>query len=98
MSDQPPRRPILKLKSPPALPVEPPSTPKFTPAPAPMAAPPPPAGPRWKCKPCGANVLLTGAEAPAEVIRCPDCNARLGTAGDFAVNSPRVRARRIEGA
>ena len=88
MSDQPPRRPILKLKNPPPLRVE-------APAPAPVKAPPVPSV-RWKCKPCGANVPLTGTEAPEETIRCPACNARLGTAEDFAANSPRVRARRIE--
>jgi DNA-directed RNA polymerase subunit RPC12/RpoP len=82
-SDQPRKRPILKLKNPPAALVPP---------------PPPPPVVRWKCKPCGTTVPLTGEEAPADIIRCPACNARLGTAQDFADNSPKVRARRIEGA
>lgn len=87
MSD-PPRRSILKLKSPP-----------------PSAAPPKPiaapaveaAGERWKCKPCGGLVGLTGAEPPDAEVRCPACNARLGLAGDFhsEAGSGKVRARRL---
>ncbi|MDO9337370.1 MAG: hypothetical protein Q7T61_13285 [Caulobacter sp.] len=86
MSD-PPRRPILKLKFPPAAP---PSLPE----------PPPPAqaaGTRWKCKPCGGVVVITGQEPADQDIRCPACNARLGTAGDFQAEDGegKVRARRL---
>jgi hypothetical protein len=58
-------------------------------------APPKPTGSRWKCKPCGGLVVLTGAEAAEDEIRCPGCNARLGLAGDFEAASPRVRARKL---
>ena len=75
MSDSP-RRPILKLKFPPAA----------APAPRPASAPAPPpeqVGVRWKCKPYGALVTVTGQESPDADVRCPTCNARLGQAGDF---------------
>ena len=82
-----PRRPILKLKFPPAAP------------PAPEPAPPtPPAlvGDRWKCKPCGGIVVITGDEPADQDVRCPACNARLGLAGDFqAEGEAKVRARRL---
>lgn len=78
-----PRRPILKLKISP---------------PAPKAAEPvavaPPAGDRWKCKPCGGVVVITGEEPADLEIRCPACNARLGLAGEFH-NDGKVRARRL---
>lgn len=76
-----PRRPILSLKFPPA--------PKAAP-------PPPPKEQRWKCKPCGAAVVLTGGEPENQEIRCPACNAKLGLAGQFLSDppSPRIRARR----
>jgi len=53
---------------------------------------------RWKCKPCGGIVVLTGKEGPEEVIRCPACNARLGKAGQFLSDPPdeKVRARRFK--
>ncbi len=76
-----PRRPILSLKFPPA----------------PKAAPPPaPKEQRWKCKPCGAAVVLTGSEPEDREIRCPACNAKLGLAGQFLSDppSPKIRARR----
>ena len=59
--------------------------------------PPAPAGSRWKCKPCGAVVVVTGAEAPESDIRCPACSARLGVAADFHAPTPssRIRARRL---
>jgi hypothetical protein len=47
------------------------------------------------CKPCGA-FFDPPAEGPdEEVIRCPNCNARLGVAGDFRQTPPpsRLRAR-----
>lgn len=76
-----PRRPILSLKNPPA-----PKAPQ----------PPAPKEQRWKCKPCGAAVVLTGAEPEDQVIRCPNCNAKLGLAGQFLSDppSPKIRARR----
>ncbi|MDP1631677.1 MAG: hypothetical protein Q8L66_09695 [Caulobacter sp.] len=108
MTDQP-RRPILKLKFPPAAPSTPSTATPSRPAPAgtriwtrptPAVAPPPPpqelSGPRWKCKPCGSGVFLTGMEAETEVIRCPACNAKLGLAGHFLSDPPelaRLRAR-----
>ncbi len=72
----PPRRPILKLKTPPRPPV---------------------VDSRWKCKPCGELVVLTGREPPTDDVRCPACNARLGVAGDFqdASGQTKVRARRL---
>ena len=84
MSD-PPRRPILKLKFPPATP------------PAPPPAPDQDAGTRWKCKPCGGVVVITGLEPATDDVRCPACNARLGLAGDFqaADGDSKVRARRL---
>ncbi|MDB5472642.1 MAG: hypothetical protein JWR84_4202 [Caulobacter sp.] len=86
MSD-PPRRPILKLKFPPASP----------PAPVPTPTPAEPAGTRWKCKPCGGVVVITGLEPADEDVRCPACNARLGLAGDFQApdGDGKVRARRL---
>lgn len=59
--------------------------------------PPTPVGSRWKCKPCGAVVVITGGEAPEDDIRCPTCDARLGIAADFLATPPstRVRARRV---
>lgn len=85
MSD-PPRRPILKLKFPPAVaPV----------SPLAAAAPEPPPGERWRCKPCSAIVVITGEEAPDSDVRCPACNARLGLAGEFQRPDGKVRARRL---
>lgn len=77
-----PRRPILKLKIAPPLPK------------APEPPPPEPAGDRWKCKPCGGIVVITGDEAADQEVRCPACNARLGLAGDFHADG-KVRARRL---
>ncbi len=84
MSD-PPRRPILKLKFPPA---SPPAQP-----PAPAEEP----GSRWKCKPCGGVVVITGLEPATDDIRCLACNARLGQAADFHApdGDSKVRARRL---
>ncbi|WGM39795.1 hypothetical protein [Caulobacter sp. NIBR1757] len=84
MSD-PPRRPILKLKFPPAAPPRPEPTPVES------------AGDRWKCKPCGGVVVITGQEPADQEVRCPACNARLGLAGDFqtADGGGKVRARRL---
>jgi rubrerythrin len=53
---------------------------------------------RWKCKPCGGIVVITGKETEPEVIRCPACNARLGKAGAFLSDPPdldHIRARRF---
>lgn len=82
-----PRRPILKLKTAVALPKPP--------APPAPVVPPAPAGTRWKCKPCGGSLYVTGDEAPESEIRCPKCSARLGLAKDFDIDNParRVRAR-----
>ena len=72
------RRPILRLKNPPAA--------------KPVVAAPS----RWKCKPCGALVTVTGEEPADDIVRCPACNAKLGVAGDFSSDPPelsRLRAR-----
>lgn len=86
MSDEPKRRPILSLKNPPK--VVPPIAVK-------PPAPPPPPQHDWKCKPCGTGFSIDAAVADEEVIRCPSCNAKLGTAGDFRADPlpTRVRAR-----
>ena len=65
---------------------------KFPPAPK----APPPKESRWKCKPCGTAVVLTGSEPEDQEIRCPGCNAKLGLAGQFLSDppSPKIRARR----
>lgn len=93
-----PRRPILKLKIPPATPVEAPPAPTARSRPVRLEAPTLPDGPQWKCKPCGALVVLTGQEADDAIIRCSSCNARLGLAGNFKPDAPdagKVRARRL---
>ncbi len=58
---------------------------------------PPAVESRWKCKPCGGLVVLTGREDPESHIRCPTCNARLGLAAHFLNPSPTatVRARKL---
>ena len=90
MSDEPKRRPILSLKNPPK--VLPP-----VPAAKPAAAAPPPPAPQhdWKCKPCGAGFSIEATLGDEAVIRCPSCNAKLGTAGDFRTDPlpTKVRAR-----
>ncbi|HEY9233794.1 MULTISPECIES: hypothetical protein [Phenylobacterium] len=90
MSDEPKRRPILSLKNPPKVvvpevvkkPPEPPPAPQFD----------------WKCKPCGAGIFIDEALGDEAVIRCPSCNAKLGTAGDFRAEPPpaRLRARPVK--
>ena len=89
MSDEPKRRPILSLKNPPK--VVPPAAAK---APAPAAASPPPQH-DWKCKPCGAGFSIEAELEDVVVIRCPSCNAKLGTVGDFRTDPlpTKVRAR-----
>jgi hypothetical protein len=90
MSDEPRRRPILSLKNPPK--VAPPEAFK----PAPQA--PPAVQFDWKCKPCGAGVLIDAALGDEVVVRCPSCNAKLGTAGDFRAEPPpsKLRARPVK--
>lgn len=90
MSDEPRRRPILSLKNPPK--VVPPEAPK----PAPQAQPAVQFD--WKCKPCGAGVLIDAALGDEAVVRCPSCNAKLGTAGDFRAEPPpsKLRARPVK--
>lgn len=63
----------------------------------PPPKPAPPSASKWKCKPCGALVSLTGLEPLEDVVRCPSCNAKLGTVADFRSDPPelsRLRARR----
>ncbi|WP_312166420.1 hypothetical protein [Phenylobacterium sp.] len=90
MSDEPKRRPILSLKNPPKVVV--PEGPKKA------APPPPPPAPApvqhdWKCKPCGAGLSVEASLADEVVIRCPSCNAKLGTAGDFRADPPPTKLR-----
>jgi hypothetical protein len=89
-----PKRPTLRLKFPPPMPVTP-MTPVAKPArPTPVVA----KTPDWKCKPCG-----TAFDVPAEVtdeesVRCPSCNAKLGLAKDFRdtpPNTSKLRARYV---
>lgn len=91
MSDEPKRRPILSLKNPPKVVV--PEARKKAPEP-----PPPAVHFDWKCKPCGAGVLIDEALGDEAVIRCPSCNAKLGTAGDFRADPPpaKLRARPVK--
>jgi len=106
MMSEPPRRPILKLKSPPpVIPrAEAPALPSkgetrtFTPRrgaappPPPPAPPPPPSA--WKCRPCGMGFDVAESMADEDWVRCPKCNARVGRAGDFrAGNLEKLRAR-----
>lgn len=60
-------------------------------------APPPSKATSWKCKPCGAVLVITGAEDPAADVRCPSCNARLGVAADFHApeTTSKIRARKV---
>ena len=60
------------------------------------AAAPKPASRTWKCRPCGAPVEVAYGLADDEVIRCPNCNAKLGKAADFYAPTDtfaRLRAR-----
>ena len=88
MSDEPKRRPILSLKNPPKVVV--PEGPK---RPAPPPAPPPPPQYDWKCKPCGAGLSIEDNLTDEVVIRCPSCNAKLGTVADFRADPPPTRLR-----
>jgi rubrerythrin len=64
---------------------------------------PPPAAktPRaWRCKPCGAPVEIAATLADDGEVRCPACNALLGTAHQFRSDPPqlqRIRARLVGG-
>lgn len=104
MSDAP-RRPILKLKiDPPPRPAPEPAPPKpaaklpawakpagFAPRRVPSRPPPRPAPEHaWKCKPCGAAFTPARELGDEDPVRCPSCNARLGRAGDFRADPPRV--------
>ncbi|UTP39564.1 hypothetical protein M9M90_20550 [Phenylobacterium sp. LH3H17] len=83
MTDEPRRRPILKLKNPPKV---------IVPG-APAPPPPPPPAHEWKCKPCGAGLSVAPGLEDAAEVRCPSCNAKLGTAGDFRADPPPARLR-----
>lgn len=93
MTTERPRRPILSLKSG--------VTPKLPPELVRKPAPPPPPpvlDSWWKCKPCGKAFTPPPEAADDEVVRCPNCNARLGLAGEFRTEPTpaRVRARLIK--
>lgn len=83
MTDEPRRRPILKLKNPPKV---------IVPGARPSPPPPPPAH-DWKCKPCGAGLSVAAELEDAAEVRCPSCNAKLGTAGDFRADPPPAKLR-----
>ncbi|HYD46283.1 MAG TPA: hypothetical protein VEA79_13540 [Phenylobacterium sp.] len=89
---EPGRRPILRLKNPPPLPAPPP-------APAAASRPGQPAAePGWKCKPCGARLVLPETWAEGDELRCPNCNAKIGLVKDIMSDPPetsRLRARRV---
>jgi DNA-directed RNA polymerase subunit RPC12/RpoP len=87
---EPGRRPILRLKNPPPLPTQP--------APEPKPGQPPAADPGWKCKPCGARLVLPETWAGDDELRCPNCNAKIGLMKDIMADPPetsRLRARRV---
>jgi DNA-directed RNA polymerase subunit RPC12/RpoP len=87
---EPGRRPILRLKNPPPLPVQPAPPPKPGQAAAPATV--------WKCKPCGAALVLPETWAEGEELRCPNCNAKIGLVKDIMSDPPetsRLRARRV---
>lgn len=91
MSDEPRRRPVLSLKNPPKV-----VLPEGVKPRAPVAPPPPQHD--WKCKPCGAGFSIEPTLADEVVIRCPGCNAKLGTVGDFRTDPlpTKVRARSVK--
>ncbi len=93
MSDEPRPRKILSLKNPPTRPLgpEPVRAKPAKPAPAPPA--PPAIQYDWKCKPCGAGFNVAPEVPDAEAIRCPNCNAKLGLAGDFRADPPPAKLR-----
>jgi hypothetical protein len=101
MSERP-RRPILHLKlnpdRPPPVPVVPGLPPRKVEASAPKPPVPSTTGPAWKCKPCGTTI--NQSDMPLEgPVRCPGCNARLGSAEDFLADPPRterLRARLVK--
>jgi len=75
-------------------------TPKLPPELVKKPAPPPPPPVLdvwWKCKPCGKAFTPAPDAADDEAVRCPNCNARLGLAGEFRTDPTpsRVRARLI---
>ncbi|MBO9707070.1 MAG: zinc ribbon domain-containing protein [Caulobacter sp.] len=101
MSDsEPPRRKTLSLKSGVKAPGGPPPLERLPPRQGgrvviPEASPPPPPpapAPTgdFKCKPCGTRFDPPAELADDESVRCPSCNARLGLAGDFRADPPRL--------
>lgn len=91
MSDEPPRpRKILSLKNPPSRPLGPEPVRAAKPAPPPA---PPPVQHDWKCKPCGTGFSVSPDLADSEAVRCPNCNAKLGLAGEFRADPPPAKLR-----
>jgi len=86
---EPPRRPILRIKSG----VSAPPMPGLRPAkPKPAVK----ATPKWKCRPCGAGFDVPAEAGDEDAVRCPSCNARVGRAADFRADPPlleKLRAR-----
>lgn len=91
MSDEPKRRPVLSLKNPPKVVLPEGVKPR-------APAPPPPPQYDWKCKPCGAGFSIEDSLTPEVIIRCPACNAKLGTVADFRTEPlpTKVRARSVK--
>jgi hypothetical protein len=106
MSDEPPRRPILKLKNaPPPKPAPEPEpaprlgSPRFAKPMRPRAPPPPPPPVHtWKCRPCGTGFTPSPDLPDEESVRCPACNARLGLAADFRSDPPNIEKLRARAA
>ncbi len=90
MSDEPRPRKILSLKNPPTRPLGPEPVRAKAPEPAPAA---PAVQYDWKCKPCGAGLNVADDLPDDETVRCPNCNARLGVAGDFRADPPPAKLR-----
>ena len=105
MTEERPRRAILKLKLPVNRPLGPDAMASATEglvvkaAPTPVEAAEPAVVFRWKCKPCGTAFGIPDEAGDADIVRCPACNAKLGVAADFRAEPPnleKVRARQVK--
>jgi len=98
MTTEPPRRRILTLKSGIAPKTAEELFGKKRPPPVKAPPPPPPPSFGWKCKPRGKGFDPPAEGPDDEVVRCPNCNARVGVAGDFRADPPpaRLRARPVK--
>lgn len=103
MTEERPRRAILKLKLPVNRPLGPDAMASATEGLVAKTPAPAPAEPavifRWKCKPCGTAFGIPDEAGDADIVRCPACNAKLGVAADFRAEPPnleKVRARQVK--